>query len=472
MRNHLFLGACLVAASAFAAETNKPAPNHTKVKSGPFKIEVTLTGQFAARQATPIRLKPKEWTDFTVKKVAAHGQRVKAGDLLVAFDSEKYERAVANKGLDLRVSALDLDLARESLRLARELIPMDLAALELAHAQAKEDLERFLKIDRPYSEKSNARSIKSASNYLLYAEEELKQLRKMYEADDLTEETEEIILKRARDSVERAQNSVESARLRADRSQKVTLPRSDLTHKDTERRKALELAKGRKALPAGLEKQEIALNKQALTHQRAEKDLARLKEDAKLMRIVAPRAGIVYYGEFQKGKWLGMKSLEAKLKPDGKVLADTVLFTIVQPRPLVIHATVAEKDLRHMGPKTAGQAVPTSQPGLHLPATIEVVSPVPTEAGKFATRLKVTTPAGSPSLVPGMTCKVTLVTYEKPNALTIPATALKGTGKELHVFRRVGQGKREKVVVKVGHSAGGRTEILSGLKPDDEVYLK
>ena len=159
---------------------------------------------------------------------------------------------MADKELDLRAVELDLGLARETLRVARELMPLDLAALERAHAQAKEDFERFVKVDRPHTEKSNVRSIKSANNYLLYAEEELKQLRKMYEADDLTEETEEIILKRAADAVERAKNSVESARLRADRSTKVTLPRTDVTHKDTERRKALDLEKGRKALPAGL----------------------------------------------------------------------------------------------------------------------------------------------------------------------------------------------------------------------------
>ena len=472
MQPSLLLGTGLAVVSAFAAETNQPATLYTKVKEGPFKIKVTLDGRFAARHATPVHLKPKEWADFTVKQVATHGQRVKAGDLLVAFDPEKFQRAVADKELDLRAAGLDLDLARETLRVARELMPLDLAALERAHAQAKEDFERFVKVDRPHTEKSNVRSIKSANNYLLYAEEELKQLRKMYEADDLTEETEEIILKRAADAVERAKNSVESARLRADRSTKVTLPRTDVTHKDTERRKALDLEKGRKALPAGLVKQEIAFNKQKLTHERAVQSLARLKEDAALMKLVAPRDGIVYFGEFQKGSWTGMKTLETKLRPGGKAMADTVLFTVVQPRPLVIHANVAEKDLRHVTHKTSGHAVATSRPGVRMPTAVEVVSAVPTEAGKFAARLKVTTPGDRPLLLPGMTCKVSLVIYDKPNALTIPTAALRGTGKDVHVLRRTSQAKHEKVAVKAGRSGGGRTEILSGLKPGDQLYLK
>ena len=40
-------------------------------------------------------------------------------------------------------------------------------------------------------------SVKSADNMLAYEKEELRQLEKMYKADDLVEETEEIVLKRA-----------------------------------------------------------------------------------------------------------------------------------------------------------------------------------------------------------------------------------------------------------------------------------
>ena len=41
-------------------------------------------------------------------------------------------------------------------------------------------------------------NLKSSEQYLVCAAEELNQLKKMYEADDLTEETEEIILQRSK----------------------------------------------------------------------------------------------------------------------------------------------------------------------------------------------------------------------------------------------------------------------------------
>ena len=59
-------------------------------------------------------------------------------------------------------------------------------------------------------------------NFMLdYEKDELEQLEKMYEADDLTEETEEIVLKRQRNSVEFAEFSLENAKLSRDETLKV-----------------------------------------------------------------------------------------------------------------------------------------------------------------------------------------------------------------------------------------------------------
>ena len=57
-------------------------------------------------------------------------------------------------------------------------------------------------------------NLKSSEQYLAYAAEELNQLKKMYEADDLTEETEEIILQRAQNQYDRAKFSLEAAKIR------------------------------------------------------------------------------------------------------------------------------------------------------------------------------------------------------------------------------------------------------------------
>ena len=51
-------------------------------------------------------------------------------------------------------------------------------------------------MERPFTLKSTEFSLKMTKEKLEYEEEELRQLEKMYKADDITEETEAIVLKR------------------------------------------------------------------------------------------------------------------------------------------------------------------------------------------------------------------------------------------------------------------------------------
>ena len=71
-------------------------------------------------------------------------------------------------------------------------------------------------------------SVKSAVEYLEYAKEELRQLEKMYRSKDLTEETEEIILRRTRFQVESSEVQLKEAELRRDVTLKVELPRREI----------------------------------------------------------------------------------------------------------------------------------------------------------------------------------------------------------------------------------------------------
>jgi hypothetical protein len=81
---------------------------------------------------------------------------------------------------------------------------------------SEEDQRYYFDKQRPFDLKVLAFSLQSSKDRLEYAEEELRQLEKMYEADDLVEESEAIVLKRARNSVEAAKMSLASAQMSHD----------------------------------------------------------------------------------------------------------------------------------------------------------------------------------------------------------------------------------------------------------------
>jgi HlyD family secretion protein len=461
----LLLGG-LLAVSASAADKKPEAPATHKVKAAPFTIEVKLNGVFAAKNAHEVRLKTKSWADLKVLEAVPHGASVKKGDMLVQLDPEKLDQKIHDSGLDLELSRLDLGLAKVGLEYAEATIPMDLAGVERAYHQVKEDLDRYLKVQKLYNIKSAERSLTSSKNFLAYAEEELKQLKKMYAADDITEETEEIILFRAADSVARARHSLAGAMIRKETSLKISIPREGVTKKEGELRKRLELVKARSSSEADLKKKRLGLEKQQIAHTRAKEAHEKLVADRKLLKVRAPAGGIVYYGSFNKGVWGGQKLIAPKLKKDGKLTPGSVFMTVVEPRPLQVYALLDEKDLRHVKAGMKGEATAKVDPDNDLAVTIASVSRVPVETGKFEVVLNAN--PGDGPLVPGMSCSVKLVAYENAKALAVPAKAVFEDGDAKVVYLKGGKKK----AVTTGKSAGGKTEILKGLKAGDEVLLE
>ena len=202
-----------------AEKKDASAPATVKVEKGPFKVEVDLTGVFESAKMSEVSIKPKAWAmPLVVESAVELGTPVKRGDILIELDREKIDKAIQDAEVEHSLGELALKHAEEEMPVLEKLLPLDLAAAERTKAQADEDLARFVEIDRPNSEKMAQFTVKSAVESLEYAKEELRQLEKMYRSKDLTEETEEIILRRTRFQVESSEVRLRQAELSAMRA--------------------------------------------------------------------------------------------------------------------------------------------------------------------------------------------------------------------------------------------------------------
>ena len=185
---------------------------------------------------------------------------------------------------------------KKSVELLERSTPIRLEAAERAERRASEELKRFLTVGRDSFIESADFSLQSAKNYLDYQMEELKQLEAMYEADDLTEETEEIVLKRTRNSVESAKFSLERAKLYHDREMSMNLPRTEHERQVAVKQAAIDLEKAKATLPAALESAKLKLSKQRLSLQKSETKLKRLLEDRESHdhQIAFERGGVLW----------------------------------------------------------------------------------------------------------------------------------------------------------------------------------
>lgn len=466
---------CLAAVRSYAADTpqTKPAPPAThKVVRAPLRLEVKLSGVFEARRMAEVSLSPEAWAQLRVAQVVEHGAPVKKGDVLLRLDLEKIDKAIGEKQAAWRLGELSLKQAEEELRHLEAATPEQLASAARAQKRAAEDLDYFTKVGRPLAKKEADNSLKNRADVLEYVKEELRQLEKMYKADDLTEETEQIVLKRQRDAVGRAEFALEKEKLAHEQQLQVALPRQ--AEDIQAARQAADEGKKTKdvLLPLALRKKRLEAAKAKTDHAQATADLASLKKDREAMTVKAPIDGVVYYGRCAGGKWATAATVEPKLVPGGTLTADVVLMTVVDPGELLVRASVPEKELHHLRKGLSGAAVPTGYPERKLQVKLETFSTVPMPSGQFDVALSV---AGKPGpVMPGMTCSVALLAYEKKGVIAVPASAVFGEPDkpdERFVYLKT-PGRSQKRVVKVGRTHGDRTEILEGLQEGEVVLLE
>ncbi len=474
-----------IASALLAQEEAKPQPSPDqpaeaapggthKIVQAPFKIEVELSGVFAADQMWPVALQPETYSSFTVIKAVPPGKRVQKGETLVWLDTKDIDQQLQDLEYAKSLNKLSQQQAKTELELLRTTLPLDLEAATRAKKTSDEDLSYFLETDKAFEEESAEFSLKSSQESLEYAQEELNQLEKMYNADDLTEETEEIVLRRARNDVERSKFYLKSTELRTKKALAQDIPRAEQALTESAQRADIALAKAKASLPAQLEKQQLENEKLALSNKRTEEQLKELMKDREMMKVPAPAEGYVYYGRCTRGKWAGVDSVASQLEEGGKLPPNNVFMTIVNPRPLHIRVEVPEKDLYRLNKGLKGKAVPTGFPDLELEAVLEQVAPFPLNPGVFDGHAKVTLSEQAKPVVPGMNCKLTFVAYEKSDAIAVPASAVfedDATHSRDIVYVKKGTEAPEKRKVVIGQKTPEKWEIVQGLQVGEEILL-
>lgn len=461
--------ACPMFSRGDAPEPNRPAT--AKVEKGPIRVVATLKGIVESDRMDEVAIGQEASTlPMTVERAVDHGSAVKKGEVLVVLDRDKIDHAIDDLRVEIDQSRAALRHAERELPVLEKLMPLDLATAERSKARSAEDLARFLETDRPLALLGVEFADKSAQFSVESSEDELAQLEKMYRSKDLTEETEQMILKRHRFQVEMARFMLKMARNQNDQTLKVELPRRELAAREEADRQSLALEKSRGLLPLEIGQKRLALHKLAFELAKNEEKLVRLGRDRDAMVVRSPADGVVFHGKATRGQWTTAAAVGPRLAKGGVLTPDEVIVTIVASRPAFIRATVEEKDLHWLRPGAEGKAVPAGFPDLKLPARLASVSSVPQTAGVFEARVEVELAPAASAVMPGMACTARFLAYRKDDALTVPESAVSSDDEEEHhVFLPGPGGARSRRVVAVGRISGGRAEILDGLKEGDEI---
>lgn len=459
-------------------EDSPPAQRIHTVETGPFEASILLDGHVQSIGAAEIQIKPKEWPTFIVEWAIESGRSVKAGDELVRFERTEFQRELDALMLEVVSNNASLALAQIELKLLGKTTPLDLEAAERTAAVALEEWNDFVRQGEALERQTVDESLKMAQDSLDGSQEELNQLEKMYKADDLTEETEEIILKRARREVERAQFMVKTAKVQHERRLEQELPREKRIKETAKDREALHLEKTRESLPATLSQKKLEVEKLQHNQKSLELKLAQMQADEKLLTLTSPLDGIVVYGQAEFGHWTTTEAMRSSLRPGGSITPHQVIMTIIPDQGTTLWVDLPEKDLGTSQIGQKGEFYPTAYAGTAIPCQLKSISRVFAKDGIFSGEVDLEAEKDGPGfkpLITGMTGKVRLVQFSASEVIAVPSSAVfpdEENPNQHDVYVSVEGGEPRRQPVEVGHRSVTKTHIKSGLQTGDKILLE
>jgi len=459
----LCLVSALLVASSHAGEV--------AVELRPFVIEKSFQATALPSGDTMVlKLQPKAWADFKITQILPHGAKVAKGETLVRFDLEGISKKINDTQRSLATIAVKLAQAESDTKLLEATLKNKLGTLGNAATIAKEENAYFTQTRRKANEETAEQSLKRSNELLENQREELKQLTMMYEADDLTENTEEIILTRQKNAVATAEFAQRMETLDHKRALEVTLPREAKTLADTERDTAIALKKAETDLPRAVKLSQLELETLQTSHTRTKQELADLEADRGLFEIKAPADGWFYYGQIENGRWSQNDSAKS-LTLNGHPPAHIAFATFVaSTSKLNLSAFLDQAATHSLKPDASGSAVLAGREDLEISVKLAKLATIPNPDGTYRADLTATWPtAFTPAA--GITATIRLIVYQKSTAIAIPTKSITYGTTGWTVQVKLASGKTEQRSVKSGRASKEETEILSGLEVGQVIVV-
>ena len=397
----IFLVVTLTTPTAARAEGE---PNSASDSNG----EATkLNGVIEAVVSDEISADTEQITTYTIERLVPHGTTIKAGENVVWFDSEPITDMMKAAEIEMRLATICMEEEEFNHKQFVASQKLDRAAAERTWRAAQQAYNNFVKVDRERTIKTQANSLKGSLASLENVKEELEQLQQMYDADELTEESEEIVLKRAKRAVESAEFRHRNTEIAADRAIKQTLPRTIAEQEATFTRAEHAHAKAVRDISVASTRAQIEISKKRDAHKKAQKKHEELKAERKKVALASPIAGIVIHGKLTRGKLSDKPSL---LKKGSSVTGSQVLATILAPGKLQIRLDLSQKDLPNVTQGSQCTGTVPGVPDFKAVGTVKSVSSIPYAGTRYD--CVVSFSAGKQKLAPTMACQLAFQTAE------------------------------------------------------------
>lgn len=366
--------------------------------------KVEVSGVVEATRAKEITADTEHLSSLKIKRLLDHGVLVSQDQPLVWFETKDIDKKIHAAEVAFRLSQLSHEAAEFAHEQAAATAEIERGKVERTVAQARQAHENFMNVDRERQVASAEFDVKNARASLENVAEELEQLQQMYDEDDLTEASEEIVLKRAKQAVENARFRLEGVEISSERSITQSLPNTVANQEDALVLAEMAYEKAIREFEAAAERRELEMHKARDAFHEEEEKLTELQAERERVVLTSPIDGIALHGKLTRGR---ISDKPSPLEAGSSVAGNQVLMTIVDPRKLRVRADLNETQLATVHPGDTCSATFPGVPGLSVTGEVVSVGIVPYAGSKYDCVVKLRGVPNHAGLKPLMSCKLT-----------------------------------------------------------------
>lgn len=436
--------------------TAEPALELAKVEEGGFTAEVTGSARYTADPLGDIRFEPDAYSGrLVVAEIFKDHGRVSPGEVILRLEAEDMGEQLEDAQRSAERAQQRLTWAEDELRMARIEHEINEEKRTLSMADALEDFERWNAFEKDDAYASAEMGMARFEARVADEQEELRQLEQLYEGARLASRTQDIVLERARRSLEQSLLQLEINRRAHRTTMETSLPRRE---RDIDNRmRWLETqnahAVARAAVMMVRQEQEVD-NARRAAEQAAEK-LADLEADAASLEIKAEHAGVMTALNVREGDSVSARQVLAQLQSqdDG-----------------TLQMSINADDLRVV--REGGAIAIRWRPFGEIETTgsVRTIAWQGQGSGDNTTYSVLLDVDEVASVIrPGMLADIT-ITREVPNAVTVPTKAVAQDAEGSYVMVQTGDTFARRSVV-TGANNADRIQIIDGLEAGETVRV-
>jgi len=434
-----------------------------EVVRGDFAITVVENGYLKAAKSET--LQPKYQGQNTITWLIEEGAEVAEGAVLVEFDATELENELEESRNRLIQYEAELEAAQANLAIQTRENEAAIEKAVLALEVARLTLTRYEQGEYPNTLRKNQLAVEKTQSELKRAEEAYAQVPSLEAEGFLTKiqaEEEKIRLKEAEINLENATKELE---LYEKYTQPMEQKQKEAAVRDAER----ELETARERAKINLKEKEARVSQQKRLFQSTQARIAEYEKNVGYMKLIAPRPGIVLYGD-PDNRWM-----LNEIKVGNTIWPGMTVITLPDLSEMQVLIDVHEADIDQLDVGQKCTITLDTYKGRIFEGEVTDVASVASSSNwgdatnkKF--RVEISMKSGEVVMRAGITAKVEVQVETIPGVLFVPIHAVHQEGSEFVCFSPAGTGFDRRVVT-VGKSNDNHVVIESGLEPGDRVLL-